>query len=234
MREAIIGEIRRIAAAKGGRPPGQKAFFTQTGIAQHKWSGVYWSKWSDALIEAGFSANEWTKRLDTSELVEKFASLTVALGHLPTTREIQILRRQDTSVPSQRVIIEHFNGQDGLIEALRDLAFQNATYQALHGLLPSPKLEPRRSRSIVQDGSVYLIRSGDYYKIGRSDEIERRVKEIKIALPDKAILLHTIQTDDPSGIEAYWHRRFADRRANGEWFRLSAEDVKAFQRRKFQ
>jgi hypothetical protein len=56
---------------------------------------------------------------------------------------------------------------------------------------------------------------------------------LRIQLPVREELVHAIETDDPSGIEAYWHQRFKPRRANGEWFRLDPSDVTAFKRRSY-
>ena len=80
---------------------------------------------------------------------------------------------------------------------------------------------------------MYLLKSGRYYKIGRSISPGRREYELAIHLPERVKTVHTIKTDDPVGIEAYWHQRFSDRRKNGEWFELRREDVSAFRRRKF-
>jgi hypothetical protein len=81
-------------------------------------------------------------------------------------------------------------------------------------------------------GYVYLLKVSRHFKIGRSSSFERRSRQLAIQLPERAETVHVIRTDDPVGIELYWHRRFEAKRKNGEWFELSAEDVKAFRRRK--
>ena len=85
----------------------------------------------------------------------------------------------------------------------------------------------------TQIGFVYLARMGKYHKIGHTGSLGRREYELALQLPEKLRLIHSIRTDDPAGIEAYWHKRFEHKRAKGEWFELSAQDVLAFKRRTF-
>ena len=236
LRQGILTEIQRLAASAGGQPPGQVVFESETGISQGKWRGVFWARWSDALKEAGFEPNEWNSKKDTKAILESFAELTLKLGHIPTKSEIDLMRRQDNSVPSSKHIIGHFGSKNGLAKALMDIAASDDRFSALSEIVVAEHKDgPEFGRTASSiDGWVYLIKSGDYFKIGRSDNLERRVRQISIALPETANLFHAIQTDDPVGIEEYWHKRFSDRRLNGEWFKLSKTDVAAFKRRKFQ
>ena len=94
-----------------------------------------------------------------------------------------------------------------------------------------PNAEPEDDGKVSDlVGEVYLFKSGRYYKIGKTKDTVRRGSEIRIQLPERVNLIHSIKTDDPSGIESYWHNRFESKRMNGEWFDLNPSDVKAFKR----
>ena len=119
----------------------------------------------------------------------------------------------------------------GLVRAFAEWARLNDEFDDLVKLLPDPSDE--ENSATPAHSFVYLIKSGDHFKIGRSDNVERRVRQISVSLPEAVTLEYAIRTDDPVGIEAYWHRRFENRRAKGEWFRLTVADVRAFKRRRF-
>jgi hypothetical protein len=237
MRDHILGEIRRLAALSDGQAPGQKVFLRETGIGDHHWRGKFWARWGDALTEAGYEPNKWVGRLDSDTVLDGVVAACRHFGRFPTHDEIQLYRRSEPTIPSEQAIRRHFGKRSDLIAALAARASEDESCADIAGLLPVTSGRPRLAASAGQaapEGFVYLIKSGDFCKIGRSDDIERRFNEIRIALPNKATLIHSIRTDDPVGVEAYWHRRFADRRANGEWFKLTSLDVSAFKKRKYQ
>lgn len=211
-------------------------FAKETSIAEHQWRGRYWARWGDALTEAGFNPNDWTSKRDPDEVLNGVIAGIRHFGRLPTSDELAIYRQSNPDVPPDNTIKRHFGRRDELIAALIKRATEDPGYADIALLLPNVTSAPTAPRiaSKTVEGFVYLIKSGDFYKIGRSDNAERRFKQITVALPDKAELFHTIRTDDPPGIESYWHRRFLDRRANGEWFKLNSQDVAAFKKRKFQ
>ena len=234
MRERILSEIKRIAKANGDQPPGAQMFQNETAIRRHEWQGKLWARWSDALSEAGFAANEFTQKIVATSVFPELAVAVRKYGREPTSDELKMLRHQDSSFPSFRSVVEQFESKTAMMRSFREWAETSEDFKDCVALLPDyPQIQISNTKP-TNDGYVYLIKSGAYYKIGRGEELEKRVKQIRTALPDASTLEHSIRTDDPSGIEAYWHRRFSDRRSNGEWFKLTTQDVAAFKKRKYQ
>jgi len=233
-REQIISEIRRCAEENGGTPPGRDRFARTTGIAQSYWEGRYWARWSDALADAGYGPNPWNEALGDDLLLGALAGLVRDLGHYPTTAEVRLARTSDPSFPSHNTFAR-LGGKADVAARLVEFAERNDMPDV--AAIARPEASPPSStidvEPIASQGVVYLMRSAKHYKIGHTRALGRREYELAIQLPERLKLVHSIETDDPPGIEAYWHRRFEEKRANGEWFALLPEDVRAFKRRTF-
>lgn len=234
----IIAEIQRTAVANSGPPLGRKRFEAETGIKESSWLGKYWTRWSDAVREAGFAPNRMNAPHAMEELLRPLALLAVELGHLPTQPEMNLKRRRDPSFPSPDSIRRRLGNKGELAARLREFSDLSPEF-ALVGSYCLPHIERRNievgdteSFGLVP-GHVYLLKHGSEYKIGRSTDAARRYKQIRVQMPLDTEEVHLIETDDTIGIEAYWHNRFAAKRLNGEWFRLDARDIAAFKRRRF-
>ena len=230
-RDQIIDQIRRVAE-KVGRPPGVRVFERETGIQWREWYGDHFRSWGDALREAGYEPNEKTGKFSSEHMLRKYVEAVRHYGRIPADIDIRMYSRNRKDFPSSSTFSNHFGNKTGLIAALTEWVRENDEFSDLIAFLPEP--EETDTTPPPTEGFVYLLKSGNYYKIGRSNQLERRVKEISVSLPERVSLEHAIRTDDPPGIEAYWHRRFSERRKRGEWFHLTVADLRAFKRRKFQ
>jgi hypothetical protein len=233
-RDYILSEIKR--TAKGGRAVGRATFAAETGIRDTQWNR-YWARWNDAVAEAGFGPNSMQGAYSDDLLLESLADETRRLGRFPTSRDLKVRHTAEPAFPDSKVFQNRWRRAEqierlvAMCSAREDLADVLAVVKPLIDTQVAAA-GPQRAAP-VEYGQVYMARAGHFYKVGRTNAFGRREYELAIQLPERAETVHIIRTDDPAGIEAYWHRRFADRRRNGEWFALSPEDVAAFKRRKF-
>jgi len=92
---------------------------------------------------------------------------------------------------------------------------QTSTYSFNNGLLKSYYLK---------DGFVYFLESDFGYKIGCTNDINRRFKELKTLMPFQLKLHSFIEFKKYEELERILHKSFEDKRINGEWFNLRDED----------
>lgn len=74
---------------------------------------------------------------------------------------------------------------------------------------------------------IYVLKAGDFYKIGRTASLHERIKRLSIQLPFPIKLVMAFEVDDATDEEGFWHSELEDKRINGEWFELNEDDVKA-------
>jgi hypothetical protein len=235
-RQRIVAEIQRIALENGGHGPGRQAFARATGVKRAEWYPDIWLRWGDALGDAGYAPNLLQTKASDELLLEKYIGFARHLGRFPVEGELRRKAREDQSFPSHSVF-SRFGGKDKLLEAVATHCRKTSGFEDVLALFAEretksvhPKAANREHERKIATEFVYLMKSGPHYKIGRTNSLGRRGSELTIKIPVPPKTIHSIETDDPIGVESYWHRRFANKRGEGEWFELSPEDVNAFKR----
>jgi hypothetical protein len=236
-KDHILKEIKRTAQQNHGKPLGVIRFEKETGIKEEDWKGKYWTKWSEAIIEAGYTPNPFTPAHDKGWLINQLILYIRELRRFPTGADLMLKRFKDKEFPGHITFRKRLGNKAQLVQTLinfcineKELSDVLEICRSAQVSQDSENLEIGVKESNVQYGFVYLTKSGRFYKIGRTGFVEKRNYEIGLKLPEEPTVIHTIKTDDPSGVEAYWHKRFELKRKKGEWFELDSKDVQAFKR----
>jgi hypothetical protein len=239
-KDDVMHRIQELAAERGGHVS-FRVFVSETGIndqllRRQEW----WTGWNNLLAEMGIETRQFAvKRTPVQRIVEAVAGLIEKEGRWPTDDELSRERKRDPEFPSRAVIrpVRKSGDLAKFIVALGEKPGHFAkAVQIARGHLPdkeSAGVDVGPNERVK--GYVYMLRSGRRFKIGKSSDPSRRYREISLQLPDETHQVHTIPTDDPTGIEEYWMKRYGEKRVrNTEFFTLDATDVQAFKRRKYQ
>lgn len=75
---------------------------------------------------------------------------------------------------------------------------------------------------------LYILKHkniNDYYKIGITYDIEARIKQLSTASPFGIEVIKLIHNDKVSKIEKELHNTYSNKRLNGEWFKLTNDEL---------
>jgi hypothetical protein len=229
-KEEIVEEIKR-TADKDGLALGSKNFRNETDIGPWEW-GKYWPTWGAAVKEAGLTQrSRWEKYPEG--ILEKDA--------------IYLIRKLGKYFTKGEMRVEYVSNPDfhySAIDKKRKNEFVNDVIayckkhpghdDILKTCVPILKELEAKAEEVTDNsstaGEVYLYKVDSHYKIGKSKDSLRRGAELRLQTPSDPVMIHTIKTDDPTGVELYWDNRFKEKRMKGEWFKLNRDDVKAFKR----
>ena len=217
-----------------GKTPSRKALSNVIKESEYVYHGLSTNEFQEYC---GFSPNKsgLENKVEDSDLLKELADVCIAQQEIPNQKRLRKWIRD--GIYSRHTLEVRFRSLIGLQEALYIFCQDDSEYTTIFNLpgwkINFDEMQNEDATSLnISYGYVYLVRHGarNEYKIGKTYNPIRREGELKTELPEKLEPVHRVKTDDPSGVESYWHRRFAGKRKNGEWFELSGMDVKAFKR----
>lgn len=88
------------------------------------------------------------------------------------------------------------------------------------------RLLKERAEPSPRAGFIYiLLAENGLYKIGRSNNFDKRIAKIGIQVPFEIDIEYGVAVKDAVYTELLFHEKFREKRVKGEWFRLNEEDL---------
>lgn len=98
--------------------------------------------------------------------------------------------------------------------------FESNQYE-LEKIIEAPDLQGKAP------GYVYFVQEymNGSFKVGKTKNLEKRMNVFGVKLPFENKLIFLIKTGNHHQTEAAFHKHFADKRLEGEWFALNKDDL---------
>lgn len=91
----------------------------------------------------------------------------------------------------------------------------------------SNKIIPNHTlQKLNNKGYVYVFKCNEYYKIGVSKNVEKRLQQLNTQRPYEVCLIYKSSLiEDPYKVKKQLHKMFEDKRISQEWFELNISDI---------
>lgn len=241
-KEEIIKELQKYTKELGGKTPGEINLYENTDIRIMD-RKKYWPNYGELVIEAGLIPNKFDKtKYSNDKLCKLFIEIIREKNKWPTRGELDIKHYKSSTFPDSATFYKKLGLvlTGDLAQTILEYVENKRGYEDVIEICKPFLKESAKQGDLlfVNKGYVYLLKSklrnAVAYKIGRTKNIENRIRQLRQPSNIEEIL-HYIETDDSIGVEKYWHNRFEPNRlypdkSKDEWFKLSSSDIKAFKR----
>ncbi len=72
---------------------------------------------------------------------------------------------------------------------------------------------------------IYIFKANKYYKIGKCNNVKRRVKQLQTGCMFDIEILDYFEVTDATKTEKELHEKYKHKQIKGEWFKLTKKDV---------
>ena len=234
-KDEIVKALQDLTTENAGNTPSEEKFYdnTEVKITDRR---KYWTNYGELVVEAGLTPNKFDKtKFSHNELCEIFIKAIRENGRWPTRGVLDVKHHNNADFPDSSTFYKKLGLTGELARTILKFINNKPEFedisQICNDVVEKYKDKPALENTIATKGCVYLIKQLRQYKIGETDDVDRRLFELTKG-PERPELIHAIETDDRKGVERYWHKRFETKRGRGEWFKLDTADVRAFRRTK--
>lgn len=195
-------------------------FFYRDGEYWRCYKTTQYSSTTNLIKQTQYAAD--TAQIDITDIVRRQVQNGVAQAVEQNVKALEKVESEKERIQAQ---IDKLEKRKLEIEEIERRA---AERKAIDAQRQAEREAKRLERQQIRSGFVYLLKSNehpDVYKIGRSVNPTNRAKTFGVKLPFPVEFECLISTPDMYELEAELHARFAAQRLDGEWFRLSEQDV---------